>query len=178
MPDLTFWKDLASIVAVGVAMASMIIALNAYLANRRNQRDTIIQGAYADYLKMALENADLAFPRDQKLDLDKQQLNDSGKDFERYEWFVSSMLSTVYLILEVQNDQRWWFVLFSQSEDRRVQADNKFWREMIENQIAYHWQYLSRFRHSKLYLKNWDTRLRTVIDEGIRKGQEHYPPRP
>jgi len=88
-------KDIAAIVACGVAICSMIIALRAFLLNKRSQKETIVQRAHSDYLTMAMDNPDLSFPRGQQFDLKKQELNGSSKEFERYEWFVSTMLSTV-----------------------------------------------------------------------------------
>jgi hypothetical protein len=152
---LTVLKDWATIAACVIAAGSLIVAVRTYVANKRNQQDTIVQRAYSDYVKMALENPAFAFPLNQKFDYEDEEFEGSNKEFERYEWFVSGMLNTVYLILAIE-------------------GKNRFWREMMENQIAYHWRYLSLFQEQKPYLKNWRTNLGAVMDEGIKKGKKDF----
>ena len=65
--------------------------------------------------------------------------------FEKYEWFVSSMLVTVHFIL-------------------RSRGGTSFGAELAINQIAYHWRYLQEFSEKKQYLVNWRFRLGSVID--------------
>jgi hypothetical protein len=148
-------KDCATIVAAVIAAFSLVVALRAFRANRQNQRDTIVQRAFSDYLKMAMDHPEFAFPPDHTLDHDAQTFDGKAEEFGRYEWYLSGVLNTVHLILEVE-------------------GDTPLWRETMHNQIAYHWQYLKRFRKAKPFLVNWDTRLAEALDAGITLGETRY----
>ena len=73
------------------------------------------------------------------------------------------------VIWELSQERSWWGLFSS-----RAAADALFWREMVENQIAYHWEYLSEFQTSKLYLINWRRRIAPLMDDGIAKRRKHY----
>jgi hypothetical protein len=155
MVTLTMLKDYATLIAATITAIGVIVAVLAYLANRRNQREALVQKAYYDYAKMAVDMPELAFPPKQKFDYANQTLNGETLQFEKYEWFVSSMLVTVHFIL-------------------RIEGRNKFWRELAINQIAYHWRYLQEFSEKKQYLVNWRFRLGSVMTTGIDKGRREY----
>jgi hypothetical protein len=149
---LTIAKDAMTIVAALTAIVSLAVATKAYRATRKNQSESLVQRAYFDYAKMALEHPRFAYPINQDFNFSEQTLNSDGVEFERYEWFLSSMLATVHFILKVEDE-------------------NEFWRQMMVNQIAYHWKYLKHFGRKKLYLDNWHREMEDIINEGIEKGE-------
>ena len=102
MVTLTMLKDYATLIAATITAIGVIVAVLAYLANRRNQREALVQKAYYDYAKMAVDMPELAFPPKQKFDYANQTLNGETLQFEKYEWFVSSMLVTVHFILKLR----------------------------------------------------------------------------
>ena len=155
MSTLGILRDYATLIAACIAAVGVIIALFAYLANKNNQREALVQRAYFDYAKMAVEKPELAFPANQKLNFQNQTFNGDALEFERYEWFVSSMLATVHFI-------------------SRVERSSKHWHEMMINQVAYHWRYIEHFRMTKLYLQNWDKELTKILDEGLARGRARY----
>ena len=42
-------------------------------------------------------------------------------------------------------------------------------------QLAYHWEYLERFRNEKEYLRRWASEFNAEFDEAILLGKELYP---
>jgi len=68
MVTLTMLKDYATLIAATITAIGVIVAVLAYLANRRNQREALVQKAYYDYAKMAVDMPELAFPPKQKFD--------------------------------------------------------------------------------------------------------------
>jgi hypothetical protein len=87
-------KDIASF---GTAI-SAVVALFAFLANRENQKEAVVQRAYFDYAKMALDHPDLAFPFKSEVDYEKQTFKAEHEKFERYEWFLSAMFVMAHFV--------------------------------------------------------------------------------
>lgn len=77
---LVFFKDIAAVIAPAVTAISAMIALFAFLANRENQKEALLQRAYFDYAKMAVDSPAMAFPLrpENKFDFEKQTLNGDG----------------------------------------------------------------------------------------------------
>jgi hypothetical protein len=151
-------KDIATICAVLFGAVSTVIALLAFRTNRENQKEAVLQKAYFDYAKMAIDNPDFAFPFKSKIDLDKETFGKDDKlKFEKYEWFVSSMLVMCLFVT-------------------RMRRDDNFWKGLVINQIAYHWQYIEYFWDKKEFILNWRTELEARMIEGIHKGKEKLKP--
>jgi hypothetical protein len=154
-------KDIFTIFGVVAGVGSAVVALRAFLTNRENQKEAVLQRAYFDYAKMALDNPVLAFPFKAKIDLQKETLEDVRKsedqqeNFERYEWFLSSML---VMCLFVKN----------------MRPDDRFWHGLVVNQMAYHWRYIEYFWDKKQFIINWRTRLEPEMIEGIKKGKANF----
>jgi hypothetical protein len=160
-------KDLATIVAVGVAIVSAIIAfVGAFIAfhnfrvSRANQKEALIQKAYYDYAKMALDNPELAFPPgSSNFDYKNQRLKGSQLDFEKYEWFLSAALVTVHFVV-------------------KVDPKNKHWKALTTNQISYHWEYIETFWDDKRFIQNWRNVLKDQMREGLEIGKARYKQKP
>src|SRR4051794_4208316 len=153
---LSEMKDWATIIAAGVAGVSAVIALATFWMNRSNQKDALIQKAYYDYLKMALDNPDLAFPPTAKFNYKEQTLDGDKEKFEQYEWFLSAMLVTVHFV-------------------RKVRPWSKLWKNLTTNQISYHWEYIETFWDDKRFIENWRSVYDDEMKEGIKKGKDKYP---
>ena len=69
---LTTLRDVATVVAAVVTAFSAVIALLAFRTNRENQKEAVVQRAYFDYAKMALDHPDLAVPLESEVDYEKQ----------------------------------------------------------------------------------------------------------
>ncbi len=151
-------KDISTIAAACITAISVIIALTAYRTTRENQKEALVQKAYYDYAKMALDRPDLAFPPRSAFDFEKQELNGSELEFERYEWFLSAMLVTVHFLM-------------------RMYPADEFWRTLTTNQISYHWQYLEKFWTTKSFIVNWRTVLETQMLDGINRGKQKFQPK-
>jgi hypothetical protein len=138
--------------------ASAVIALFAYFTNRRNQKEALLQKAYFDYAKMAVDNPELAFPLKSKIDLEKETLNGDKIKFEKYEWFLSAML---VMSLYVRN----------------MSPENKHWEGLVINQMSYHWRYIERFWKEKPFIINWRRVLEKEMLAGIEQGKENHNPK-
>ena len=150
-------KDIAAICAAVVGVGGVVIAVLAFRTNRENQKEAVLQRAYFDYAKMAVDKPELAFPFKSDIDLEKQTLNNEKLEFERYEWFLSSMLIMCLFVT-------------------RMRRGDKFWKALVINQIAYHWQYIEYFWDTKEFIRNWRTELEAQMIEGIEKGKVKFKP--
>jgi hypothetical protein len=151
-------KDVATIAAAAVGAVSVVVALLAFRTNRENQKETVLQKAYFDYAKMAVDMPELAFPFKSNIDLEKQTLDGDTLKFERYEWFLSSMLVMCHFVT-------------------KMRREDEFWKALVITQISYHWQYIEHFWTEKEFIKNWrNADLRTRMIEGIKKGKETFRP--
>jgi len=150
-------KDIATIFAVFFGALSAAVAFFAFRTNRENQKEAVLQRAYFDYAKMALDHPVLAFPFKAKIDLQKQTIDDDHEKFEQYEWFLSSMLVMCLFVMSMRRD-------------------DKFWRGLVINQMAYHWQYIENFWDDKQFILNWRTKLGPEMIEGINKGKAKFNP--
>ncbi len=137
-------------------IGGVVAAYMSLRANRQNQREANARRAYLEYARLGFDHPDFAFPLHLEVDFEEQTVRGNKLDFERYEWFVSNVLGTVRFFLE--------------SVSRR-----SMWRNMMVLQLAYHWEYLERFRDKKEYLKRWAVELGPEFDEAIILGRRLYP---
>jgi hypothetical protein len=157
---LMSWQEILRYAPLFTA-ASVIVALFAYFTNRQNQKDALLQRAYFDYAKMAVDNPELAFPFKSKIDLEKQTLNGCEVKFEKYEWFVSA---TLVMSLFVTNMNKGLLASFRYK-------NKKHWEGLVINQMSYHWQYIEKFRDVKPFIKNWRLVLEKEMDAGVKLGK-------
>jgi hypothetical protein len=137
---------------------SAVIALLAYLANRESQKEAVLQRAYFDYAKMALDHPDLAFPFESEVNYEKQTFEADHEKFEKYEWFLSAMFVMTHFVT-------------------RMRGNEKPWKELVINQMSYHWQYIEHFWDKKIFIRNWRTVLEAEMREGITRGKENFKPK-
>jgi hypothetical protein len=137
---------------------SAVIALVAYLANRASQKEAVLQKAYFDYAKMALDHPHLAFPLKSEVDYEKQTFEGKQETFEKYEWFLSSMFVMTHFV-------------------KRTMGYEKPWKEIVINQMSYHWRYIEHFWEEKPFMRNWRTVLEAEMREGIARGKENFKPK-
>jgi ABC-type phosphate/phosphonate transport system permease subunit len=147
-------KDIASL-GTGI---SAVVAVFAFLANRDNQKEAVVQRAYFDYAKMALDHPELASPFKSEVDYQKQTFRGEPEKFEKYEWFLSAMFVMTHFV-------------------KRLRGDKKPWKELVINQMSYHWQYIEHFWDEKLFIRNWRTVLGPEMREGIARGKENFKPK-
>jgi hypothetical protein len=147
--------DLKDIVSF-VTPISAVIAVAAFLVNRKYQKEALLQKAYFDYAKMALDHPDLAFPFKSKVDYEKETFDAKHEKFEEYEWFLSAMFVMTHFV-------------------KGTRGNKKPWKELVINQMAYHWQYIEHFWDEKLFIRNWRTVLGAEMCEGIKRGKENFP---
>ncbi len=154
--DIVQWQIAVSIVFYLFGIGAAIVAFVSLRANRQNQREANARRAYLDYARLGIEYPEFAFPRHLEINLEKQTIKESRLEFERYEWFISILLGTVRFFLE--------------STSRKG-----MWRKMMILQLAYHWEYLDKYRDEKEYLKQWALELKSEFNEAIALGRRLYP---
>jgi hypothetical protein len=107
---------------------------------------------------MALDHPDRAFPFKSEVDYEKQTFKAEHEKFERYEWFLSAMFVMTHFV-------------------KRLRGNEKPWKELVINQMYYHWQYIEHFWDKKLFIRNWRTVLEAEMREGIKRGRENFKPK-
>jgi hypothetical protein len=75
------------------------------------------------------------------------RVNCSALEFERYEWFLPSMLVMIHFVT-------------------RMKTNDPFWKALTTNQISYHWQYIERF---------WPAPDQAMVDGGNAAGCAGLP---
>lgn len=155
IPSLTTIQQLASTCFYCAGIIGVVTGLLALWSNRRNQRESNARRAYFDYTRAAEAKPTFAFPPNAKINVQDQTINESQQEFEQYEWFISSLLTTVTYILETHNNDR-------------------FWRRLMILQIAYHWRYFEYYRNKKQFLITWELELKEAFNEGIALGKREY----
>jgi hypothetical protein len=84
MNALWWWlRDYWPYITGTIAAISVFVGVLAFLANRKSQREALVQKAYYDYAKMAVDWPELAFPPRQRFDFKGEELNESNLEFER-----------------------------------------------------------------------------------------------
>jgi hypothetical protein len=83
---------LATVIAAIVAIAATLIAVCALRTGRSSQREATAKDIYRDYLKLAFENLDVAEARIRN---------------EKYQWFVSFLLTSCDEIVRIRLTDDW-----------------------------------------------------------------------
>ncbi len=120
------------ILTLFILVAGVVIAARAIKANR----EINARRAYFDYVKVAFDNPDFAFPKHSefKFDYKKQEIDGSRTRFEKYEWFVSLLVVTVEGVLEITESK--WLPMTRKS----------VWAVSAETQLSYHTEYFRLYR--------------------------------
>jgi hypothetical protein len=96
---LECWAKVAPGLTPLVALVAVLVAWRQLVLNRINQRETTAKVTFRDYLKLAIENADLAGGDMSKL---------SGERLDQYAWFVCYFLWAVEEVLDfAKRDPVW-----------------------------------------------------------------------
>jgi hypothetical protein len=151
---MNYWPTDKSLLELAVYAATILSVVAALRATRISQQLAGQQSAtkaYLDYLKMAMEHPEFAFPTNAN-PMDTVD----APNLEQYEWYISSMLASMKLMIEA--DRRRWWQLQSRAE------------EVVALQISYHWRYLEKFRR-RPYLVSWEKELGNRISKGIKNGK-------
>jgi hypothetical protein len=152
IPDKSI-LEIAQISIPIVGFLGVVVAGGAILANRHSQREINSAKSYLDYLRVALENPDLAYPGAiAEFDYDKQIIGDDRLEFQRYEWFVSFTLASTRLMFQTAKK-------------------GTHWHNIAVRQISYHWRYLEKYGNTKHFLKRWYSEQKKIMDEAIKLGK-------
>jgi len=144
-----------SIVFYCAATVGVAIAFFTMRSNKKNQRETNARRAYLDLIEAGQRSPDLAFPIRTEIAYETQTIRGDPLEFEKYEWFVSTVLAAAHFIFESSRGDR-------------------TWHKMMILQMAYHWNYLERFRKKKQFLIVWDRAMKSEIDEAIQFGKQTW----
>jgi hypothetical protein len=139
-----------------VSTIGICIAILAIVANRRAQREQTARNAHLKYIELAMSNYTLAFPEDGRLDFNDEQYNKNDADWDRYEWFVSFLLSTCSYVWECV-------------------GRNHPLSRMMRLQVAYHWPFIEHYRDKREYLSLWAEVHPKEFKEGIALGKDLFP---
>lgn len=119
MKSLLEITQIAANVATTIGVAGIFVAYWQFREGAKAQRQATALDAWRDYLQLALENPQLAFP--------SLQLMEGGveaKDRDRYKWYISLML-------------------FACEQALAANPDDTAWQAAIVNQLKHHRVYLS-----------------------------------
>lgn len=136
---LSAWSTFATAL---IALSALVVAGFQLAGTNAAQREATAQDTYKEYLKLAVENPDIA---DGLTDLPKQ----GTKEAVKYGWFVS-------------------YFLHSAEHAYLVDPSNE-WRAAISNQVCLHKAYLSADEYQKNLKSHYDKRFRQLVDEALAK---------
>jgi hypothetical protein len=156
-------QQVLSVIFYCAGICGAFAAVYALAANRRNQREANARRAYFDYTQIAQRNPRFAFPALGRVDFNKELFDGSREKFEKYEWFLSSLLATVAFVTEGTGGRL------------TIAPRKRLWRKTAVLQLAYHWKYLEHFRHKKNFLIAWGIAYKRLISEAIEAGKLKYP---
>lgn len=145
----------ASICIPIISTTEICVAVWAIRANRRAQREQTARNAHLKHIELTIAHWTLAIPDPSQLDFNKEMYNGTADEFDRYEWFVSFLLSTASYVWE------------------SVGREHSLAR-LMRLQIAYHWPYIEHFKDKRDYSAIWYDAHKEDIDEGLALGKAHY----
>jgi hypothetical protein len=136
---LSAWSTFATAL---VAIAALVLAAFQLAGTNAAQREATAQDTYKEYLKLAVENPDIA---DGLAELPKQ----GTKEAVKYGWFVSYFLHS--------------------AEHAYLVDPSKEWRAAISNQVCLHKAFLKASEYQNNLKKHYDERFQTLVDEALEK---------
>jgi len=149
------WLPLSTAVLAASAIVGVILAAAALQRNARVERENRARQIHLDYLQVAMAHPHLSGPAHIKLKTDDGALFKVAVDvdFEKYEWFVSYLLSAAGVI---------WDAVGSEHIVGRL----------MKLQVSYHADYIALYGADRVYLKYWLERHGREIDAGLKIAQE------
>jgi hypothetical protein len=134
------WLDIlakiSTVLAVIVALLAARIAYKQFVSSIKETRNATAYSIYHQYLTLCLDKPQLSSGM--------QKPHQHSVEYDKYRWFVSSMLFTFEQILDTQKD------------------DPK-WIKTITSQLKIHKHFLATSRTVRD--KEWDEQLQTIIDD-------------
>jgi hypothetical protein len=141
-PDiLASWSNVGLFV---LTVAVSAFGVWQFYESRRFNREIAAKAVYAEYLRLAFDHPEFANPKIAEVDYVALTFNGDRVQFERYEWFVSFMVSAYEEIDELTRDSSW------QTE--------------IEANLRYHQGYFAseHYRRSG-YVQNLGSRMARLV---------------
>ncbi len=117
--------SIASAATAIVAIVALLFAWRQLSENRRNQKEATATNFYKDYLLLAIQYPELAYPNYEKISASKDTA-----EYQKYTWLVAYMLTTCELIME----------LF---------PEDPGWTATVEEQLLYHKDYFIKDFNAK-----------------------------
>jgi hypothetical protein len=111
---------LATVATATIAVIALIFAAKQIAAGKASQREATAKDIYRDYLKLAFEHPDFAYPGERDLKQDNE-----------YRWFVAFMLNSCDEITECL-------------------PGNELWRKTILEDLRLHTDYLNSRQFSEI----------------------------
>ncbi|WP_107947349.1 hypothetical protein [Shewanella baltica] len=133
--DLSLWSGWANIVMAVVAVLALLFARKQLESASKDSKRATAYSAYADYLKLCIENESLA--RGVEIEITRNDDN-----YSKYRWFVANMLFAFEQVLEACND-------------------DTTWQETIRHQLKRHKWHLDKSRSTKR--AEWSDELKALF---------------
>ena len=104
----------ASISAIAGSVTALCFGISLCIAwrqinkARQTQAETTARNIYNDYLVQSFNNPVFSYPLTylDKFDFNNKKVNGTIEDFERYEWFVSILITSMREILDFLSDRK------------------------------------------------------------------------
>jgi hypothetical protein len=138
LEHVTAWSTLAT---AAIALGALITAWVQIRSSNEAQREATAQDTYKEYLRLAVENPDLADGLG--------QVPEASADRSKYGWFVSYFLhSAEHAFLVNPSDE---------------------WRLAIENQVCLHKAFLAGDEYQTTLKLHYDPAFRALVDEALKE---------
>jgi hypothetical protein len=114
-------EKIGTLLTAASAVAALVYAHLAITESRRAERHANAHELWRDYLRLAFEHPNLADPSLHLADFDyhKLTIDGSAELFQRYEWFVGTLLDACVEILDFMPTKEWRATLRSQLQLHR-----------------------------------------------------------
>jgi hypothetical protein len=114
------FAQIAANIATTVGVVGVFIAYRQFREGARGQRQAMAISAWQQYLELALEHPELSLPSSRKV-----EFAFDSEEYNRYRWFVASMLFAAEQVLDAH-------------------PDDSAWRTTIKTQLMHHQVYVCR----------------------------------
>jgi hypothetical protein len=138
LEHVTAWSTLATAI---IAAGALCVAWNQIQSSNDAQREATAQDTYKEYLRLAVENPDLADGL--------AQVPEAPAARAKYSWFVS---------------------YFLHSAEHAFLADpSEEWRLAIGNQVCFHRAFLTDDEYQKVLKHHYNSVFRDLVDQALGK---------
>ena len=142
LEHVTAWSTLATAL---VAAGALCVAWNQIQSSNETQREATAQDTYKEYLRLAVENPDLADGL--------VQVPEEPAARAKYSWFVS---------------------YFLHSAEHAFLADpSEEWRLAIGNQVCFHRAFLNGNEYQKVLRHHYNSAFRDLVDQALRQCEKN-----